>query len=101
MPVFSFIEGNTSEALARVGFALRAKPSAASAAWAVLDADLPVVRSSIAAPQREAFDLVVAVRGLATGGNCDWGRAEKICSTLGWPRCDKEALAELRERSVP
>ena len=94
-------DGSTSTPLARVGFALREKPSAPSAAWAVLDADLQVVRSSLTAPQREVFDLVVAVRGLDNGGTSDWSRAEQVCRALTWPRCDKEALAQLKDLSLP
>jgi len=101
LPLLSLVEGSTSTPLARVGFALRENPNASSATWAVLDADLTVVRSSIAAPQREVFDLVVAVRGLDNGGHSDWVRAEKICGTLSWPRCDKDALVQLKERSLP
>ena len=93
--------GSASTPFARVGFALREKPSAPTAAWAVLDADLQVVRASIVAPQREVFDLVVAVRGLDNGGNSDWSRAEKVCGTLSWPRCDKDALGQLKELSRP
>ena len=101
LPVLSLAQGSTSTPLARLGFALRENPSVSSAPWAVLDADLPVVRSSIAAPQREVFDLVVAVRGLDNGGNPDWARAEKICGTLSWPRCDKHALTQLKGLSRP
>jgi hypothetical protein len=99
--LLSLAERSTSTALARVGFALRERPSAVSAAQAVLRADLPVVRSSIAATEREVFDLVVAVRGLDNGGQSDWPRAEKICSALNWPRCDKDALAQLETQSLP
>jgi hypothetical protein len=102
LPALSALAGgNTSTPFARVGFALREKPSAPSAAWAVLDADLQVVRSSLAAPQRDVFDLVVAVRGLDGGGTSDWKRAENICNAQSWPRCDKEALAQLKELSRP
>jgi hypothetical protein len=93
--------GSTSTPLARVGLALRENPGAPSAASAVLDADLQVVRSSLAAPQREVFDLVVAVRGLDNGGNSDWSRAQQICRGLSWPRCDKDALAQLKDLSRP
>src|SRR6185369_1810154 len=101
LPLLSLAQGSTSTPLARVGFALRENPSASTAAWAVLDADLSVVRSSIAAPQREVFDLVVAVRGLDNGGNSDWVRAQKICESLSWTRRDKDALGQLKDLSRP
>jgi hypothetical protein len=102
LPALSALAGGSiSTPLARVGFALREKPSAPSAAWAVLDADLQVARSSIASSERDVFDLVVAVRGLDSGGTSDWKRAEKICTALSWSRCDNEALAQLKELSRP
>lgn len=96
---FAALAGDSSSsALARVGFALREEPSAV---WVVRDADLRSARSSLASSERDAFDLVVAVRGLDNGGSSDWTRAEQLCRTLTWPRCDKEALAQLRELSRP
>ena len=87
---------------ARVGFALRQEsPSASAADWAALRADLEAVRATYAAPQRDVFDLVVAVRGLDNGGQTDWARAEQRCRALAWPTCDRAALEELEKRSRP
>ena len=47
------------------------------------------------------FDLVVALRGLESAGNTDWGRAEALCRGLRWPRCDRPALEEMKRRSRP
>jgi len=87
--------------LARVGFALRESPEAPLPAAGIIDGDVQAVRSSLALPEREVFDLVVAVRGLDNGGTSDWKRAEQICQALTWPRCDREALTQLKERCVP
>src|SRR5437762_14133738 len=80
VPAFSALfGGSVSTPLSRVGLALREDPRAPSAAWALHDSDLNVVRSSLAAPEREVFDLVAAVRGLDNGGTSEWVRAEQIC----------------------
>ncbi|HYQ44183.1 MAG TPA: hypothetical protein VER11_19510 [Polyangiaceae bacterium] len=92
--------GSSNTPLARVGFALRDNPEAPQLA-AMLDGDLQAVRSSLAVQEREVFDLVVAVRGLDNGGTSDWNRAERICQALTWPRCDREALTQLKVHSVP
>lgn len=93
--------GSTSNPRARVGLVLREGPEAPAEAWAMLDGDVQAVRASLAPPEREVFDLVVAVRGLDNGGNGDWNRAQQICRELAWPRCDREALVQLREQRVP
>jgi hypothetical protein len=93
--------GSSNTPLARVGFALREDPHALAPEWSVLDADLQAVRAPLASPERDVFDLVVAVRGLDNGGNSDWSRAEQICRALTWPRCDRDALAQLQELSRP
>jgi len=102
LPMLAALGGGSSNTpLARVGFALREDPHAASPEWSVLDADLQAVRAPLASPQRDVFDLVVAVRGMDNGGNSDWSRAEQICRRLAWPRCDRDALAQLKELSRP
>jgi hypothetical protein len=85
----------TSTPAARVGFALRQDSLHNS------HEDLESVRRSFQPQQREVFDLVVALRGLATGGNPDWSGAEKLCRTLAWPRCERAALEQLRKSSRP
>ena len=99
-----------STPLARVGFALREDNlKTTPEAWSALRADVDAVRSEFAGqthePEREqardVFDLVVAVRGLKSAGNSDWGQAELLCRALKWPRCDRPALEELKARSRP
>jgi hypothetical protein len=88
--------------LARVGFALREKsPEASAEAWARLGEDVAAVRSSWTGPEPAALDLVVAVRGLGNGGHPEWVKADELCHTLKWPRCDRLALEELARRSRP
>ena len=102
LPMLAALGGGSSNTpLARVGFVLREDPHAPSPEWSVLDADLQAVRAPLASPQRDVFDLVVAVRGMDNGGNSDWSRAEQICRALAWPRCDRDALAQLKELSRP
>jgi hypothetical protein len=92
----------SSTALARVGYALRADGVVASAeAWRALRADLDVVRAGMKPEDQRVFDLIVAVRGLRNGGRPELGPAERLCSELGWPRCERSALAELASRSRP
>jgi len=102
VPVLAALSGGGSNTPhARVGFVLREDPHAPSPEWTALDTDLQAVRAPLAAPQRDVFDLVVAVRGLDNGGNSDWSRAEQICRALTWPRCDRDALSQLKELSRP
>lgn len=102
VPAFAALAGgSSSSASARVGFVLREAPQAPPAAWSALGADLQAVRSALASPQREVFELVVAVRGLDNGGDSDWSRAEQVCRGLGWPLCDRAALTQLKEQSRP
>ena len=61
--------------------------------------DVAAVRAALAPDSRAAFDLVVALQGLASGGAADWGTAETICRRLAWPRCDRLALEEMQRRS--
>lgn len=94
-------DGST-DALARVGVALGEEaPQAEAAAWAALRDDIDVARESFPAPQRQVFDLVVAIRGIENGGQPEWSRAEEQCRGLGWARCDRATLEELRKGSRP
>jgi hypothetical protein len=96
------LDRSTSTPLARVGFALRETAvDADRTAWATLRDDVQAVRLAAKADDRDALDLVVALRGLATGGDADWARAEQACRALRWPRCDRPALEEMRKRSRP
>ena len=93
---------STSTPLARVGYALREEsPKATSEAWAALGTDVDAVRLELGAEARDVFDLVVAVRGLRSGGNPEWSKAEQLCRAIKWPRCDRPALEELKRRSRP
>jgi hypothetical protein len=100
----------TSTPLTRVGLALREDDlNATPEAWSALGADVDAARWELTGPghapehdqARDVFDLVVAVRGLKSGGDSDWGRAEQLCRSLEWPRCDHPALEELKARSRP
>ena len=37
------------------------------------------------------------VRGVDNGGNSEWNRAEQICRSLTWPRCERAELERLKE----
>jgi hypothetical protein len=102
VPVLAaFRAGSSSTPLARVGLLLREDPQATKLTWPALRADLEAVRSPLVSPEREVFDLVVAVRGLHGDGTSDWHQAEQICRSLAWPRCDRAALEQLKEQSRP
>lgn len=68
-------------------------------AW--LHTNLQAVAATLAPDRRRVFDLIVAVRGLENEGRADWTGAERLCRGLGWPRCDRPALEELKRRSRP
>ena len=88
--------------LARVGVALQATDLKASpGAWASLRDDVRAVGAAWNAQERGVFDLVVALRGLDSGGDSDWGRAEVLCRALRWPRCDRAALDQMKDSSRP
>ncbi len=102
VPAFSgYVGGSSSTPLSRVGFVLREVPQAPPEAWAALGADVAAVRERFASTEREVFDLVSAVRGLDNAGMSDWPRAEQICHSLSWTRCDRETLEKLKELSRP
>ncbi len=93
----------SSTPLARVGFALSAQnvSGISPAAWTALAQDIDQVRLEWPAADTTVLDLVIAVRGLASGGNPEWTRAEQLCKALKWSRCDRPALEELARRSRP
>jgi len=96
----------TSTPLARVGFALREpstskSESESSDAWAALARDVDQVRLGWTGPETATLDLVIAVRGLTSGGHPEWTRAEELCKALKWSRCDRSSLEELARRSRP
>jgi hypothetical protein len=92
----------TSTPLARVGFALRQDElDATEKGWALIRNDIEAIRRSWKPEDRDVLDLVVALRGLKTGGNTEWLEAEELCRALKWPRCDRGALEELKKRSRP
>ncbi|HKO49050.1 MAG TPA: hypothetical protein VJV79_15065 [Polyangiaceae bacterium] len=102
LPAFLALAGGSSSTpLSRVGFVLREHTQAPPAAWAALGADLQAVRSAFVSPDREVFDLLVAVHGLDASGTSDWSRAERICRALSWSRCEPSTLALLKEPSRP
>jgi hypothetical protein len=91
-----------SASLTRVGFALRAEsPHGTPEDWKQLRNDVDIVRGSWKPDDRDVFDLVVAVRGLRNGGSADYAEAERLCRALAWPRCDRDALERLKQRSRP
>jgi hypothetical protein len=90
-----------SSPLARVGQALQRDTGPAPNEGAALRDDVEAVRAGWKMDDREAFDLVVALRGLATYGNSDWDGAQRLCLRLKWPRCDRPALEEMKRRSRP
>jgi hypothetical protein len=100
-PFAEHVRQSSSTPLARVGLALgEARPELDAEDWRLLDADVATARASYSG-EKEAFDLVVALRGLASHGEVDWAGAERSCRALHWPRCDRPALEELRVRSRP
>ena len=86
----------------RVGFALREQdPKADPNSWDKLRRDVALVHDSLPEGDRVVFELVSALRGLENGGTTDWDRAERLCRKLEWPKCDRGALEELKQRSRP
>jgi hypothetical protein len=92
----------SSTPLARVGYALTARPADADAgAWARLRADVDSVRAGMKPDEQPVFELVVAVHGLKNGGKAGLDAAERACRKLRWSRCDRAALAALATWSRP
>jgi hypothetical protein len=50
------------------------------------------IRAALPPESRGVFDLIAALRVPDGAGNVDWAKAEGLCRSLGWPRCDREAL---------
>jgi hypothetical protein len=102
LPAFAALAGGSSSTpLMRVGLVLREDPHAPPVTWPGLDVDLETVRSLLVSPEREVFELLVAVRGLNSAARSDWSRAAKICRSLAWPRCEHAALEQMKEQSRP
>lgn len=100
-PFADRLRHSTSTAAARVGAALGEKrPALEAADWAKLEDDLARIRAEYAG-DKEALDLVAALRGLTSRGEIDWARAEQSCRALHFTRCDRPALEELRRWSHP
>jgi hypothetical protein len=96
------LQASTSTPLARVGWVLQEADTHGDAAgWAGLREDVETVRSNFGSPERDVFDLVVALRGLTNGGQPDLARGGELCRALQWPRCDEPALQAVRQRSRP
>jgi hypothetical protein len=92
----------TSSPLARLGIALSTQPLTLSPeGWTALRADVEAVLAMQKPEPRAVLELVVAVRGLASGGTPAWAEAEQRCKALRWPRCDRPALEALAKRSRP
>ncbi len=99
---YGSLKASTSTPPARVGWVLqKAEPHGDAAGWAALRGDVEAVRANFGSPERDVFDLVAALRGLANGGQPDLARAGEICRTLKWPRCDEPALQAVLKRSRP
>ena len=102
VPPFRPAAPSAAAAAARVGWAFAAPEVQASPEdWAALQADLTAVRDAWPAPLRKLFELMVALRGLSSGGRPDWVEAERLCHALKWSRCDREALEVMRARGRP
>lgn len=100
-PFGRFVPPTDSTPLARVGYLLRnGNVNLSGRDLAALKADLDAVRATWSG-ENAAFELVVALRGLATHGEPDWTRAAELCHGLRWPRCDRPALEAIRQRSRP
>ena len=100
-PFGKLVPATDSTPAARVGYVLRnANVNLSGRDSAALQADIDAVRAAWSG-ETPAFDLVVALRGLATHGEPDFTRAAELCHTLRWPRCDRPALEEIRKRSRP
>jgi hypothetical protein len=92
----------TSSPLAHLGVALSSEPlSLSRAGWDGLRADIEAVRVGEPPERRAVLDMVVAARGLASGGVPVWSQAEERCRALRWPRCDRPALEALGRWSRP
>ncbi|HXJ21789.1 MAG TPA: hypothetical protein VMT03_16310 [Polyangia bacterium] len=73
--------------------------SAILATWLTRRFDVGAVRAALPPSSQGAFDLLLALHP-PPGGDPDWGRAERICRDLWWPRCDRPALDVMRKHSA-
>jgi hypothetical protein len=64
--------------------------------WVVKRVDVDAVRAALPADSRGTFDLLVMLHP-SWGRDPDWGKAEELCRSLTWPRCDRPALELLRK----
>lgn len=100
-PFGKLVPPTDSTPRARIGYVLRnGNLNLSGADLSAIEADLDAVRATWSG-ENAAFELVVALRGLATRGDPDWTRAAELCHTLRWPRCDRPALEAIRKRSRP
>lgn len=96
------LHASTSTPLARLGVALRDGTAQADpATFAQLRSDADFLRASLGLPERDAFDLVAALRGLRSEGRVDVAAATQSCQALKLARCDARALEVLQKRSAP
>ena len=51
-------------------------------------------------PTTAVLRLMAHLRGLESGGKPQYEAAAKDCAALGWPKCDKQALVEMRKHVV-
>lgn len=63
--------------------------------------DVDGIRAKLAPDSRGVFDLLVALHGSRRGSQTDWAAAERLCRGLGWPKCDRPSLEELKRASWP
>jgi len=102
VPFGRLLPGGSSTPLARVGAALGPKDMQASPSdWAALERDLDTVRRTFASAEPGALELVLALRGVTSGGNPDFARAEQVCRELKWRRCSRPALDVMQKRARP
>lgn len=102
VPFGRLLPSGTSTPLARVGVALGPKDMQASPSdWSALQGDLDTVRQTFSSAEPAALELVLALRGVASGGNPDLSRAEQLCQELKWRRCSRPALDVMQKRARP
>ncbi|HTQ03612.1 MAG TPA: hypothetical protein VMI54_07135 [Polyangiaceae bacterium] len=99
---YGALKSSRSTPLARVGLALRDGVTASDgASLALLKNDADGVSAGLGSPERDAFELVAALRGLRSGGRPDYVAASQRCLALKLVRCDPRALELIQKRSAP
>ena len=58
--------------------------------------ELPAVESALGPPAALVGRLIMALRGLDSGGALNREAAGAVCRQLGWPRCDDQSLVKMR-----